>query len=140
MPAFPSVQWFNALRDAVNEDPQFRSLGTCDAKVGIKAGHQAFLITFEAFECAGVQEIDEDSLRDADFYLDLSPDEWQEFLSNIRTNGKADSDHSLNNLDLSRPSGMVKSHDEYRRNSFLRYHLSLQAFFDASAGLETTFT
>ncbi|MCH8110323.1 MAG: hypothetical protein IIB15_09370 [Chloroflexi bacterium] len=139
MPAFPSIQWFDALREAVNEDARFRSLGTCDAKVGIKTEQQAFLITFEAFECAGVEEIDEDSLRDADFYLDLSTDEWQEFLSNIQTNGKADSEHSLNNLDLSRPSGMVKSHDEYRRHSFLRYHLSLQAFFDASATLETTF-
>ena len=139
MPTFPSIQWFDALREAVNKDASFRSLGTCDAKVGIKAGHQVFLVTFEAFECADVQEIDEDSLRDADFYLDLSADEWQEFLSNIQTNGKADSEHSLNNLDLSRPNGMVKSHDEYRRHSFLRYHLSLQAFFDASATLETTF-
>ena len=139
MPTFPSIQWFDALREAVNKDASFRSLGTCDAKVGIKAGHQVFLVTFEAFECADVQEIDEDSLRDAAFYLDLSTDEWQEFLSNIQTNGKADSEHSLNNLDLSRPNGMVKSHDEYRRHSFLRYHLSLQAFFDASATLETTF-
>ena len=140
MPAFPSVQWFDALRQAVNEDTRFRSLGTCDAKVGIKAEDLAFLITFEAFECAGVEEIGEDSLRDADFYLDLSTQEWQEFLRNIQANGKADSDHSLNNLDLSRPSGMVKSHDEYHRHSFLRYHLSLQTFFDASAALETTFS
>ena len=37
------------------------------------------------------------------------------------------------------PGGIVKSADEYRRNGFLRYHLTLQAFFDAAAEVETTF-
>lgn len=139
MPVFPSVEWFNAVREVVNQDPGYRALGSCDARVGVKVGERVFLLTFEAFECTGAVETDEDGLLDADFYLEMLPDEWQELLRNVQTNGSADADHTLNTLDLSRPEGIVKAHDEYRRHSFLRFHLSLQAFFDAAARVETVF-
>ncbi len=139
MPAFPSIEWFEALRRAANDTGSLRALGSCDAKVGAKAGDRAFLITFEGFECARVEQIDDDSLRDADFYLEMPSEKWKGLLRNIRGNGSADAEHSFNRLDLSLPGGIVRSWDEYRRNSFLRYHLSIQAFFDASAAFETTF-
>ena len=37
------------------------------------------------------------------------------------------------------PTGCVKSGNELRRATFFQYHLSLQAFFDASSRVETTF-
>ena len=139
MPLFPSIDWFNAVRDAANEDSRLRSLGTCDVAVGVKVGERVFRVDFEAFECAGVLEIDETGLPETDFFLELPPDGWVGLLRNIKSNGGADPDHSLNRLDLEHPGGIVHSHDEFRRLSFLRYHLSIQSFFDASAHVDTTF-
>lgn len=139
MPAFPSVEWFEAVRATANQDAGYRSLGTCDSVVGIKVGPRAFLLTFEAFECSAVAEADEDGLHEADFVLEMAPAEWRELLENVQANGRADGAHTLNSLDLARPDGVVKSSDEYRRHTFFRVHLSLQAFFDASASVGTTF-
>lgn len=139
MPHFPSIEWFEAVRQRANAAPQFASHGSCNCVMGVKVGDEAFAVTFEGFECAGVDVVPADDLRVADFYLDMSPDEWRAFLDNIASNGGADSAHTLNALDLAMPNGCVKSHDELRRTAFFQYHLSLQAFFDASAGVQTTF-
>ena len=139
MPQFPSVEWFEAVRESANGDSQFTSQGTVNCVMGVKADDAAFAIAFEGFECAGVEAIPEGELRDLDFYIDLPPAEWRELLGNIAANGGADSAHTLNTLDLTMPSGCVKSGNELRRAAFFQYHLSLQAFFDASARVETTF-
>ena len=139
MPEFPSVEWFEAVRESANNDSQFTSQGTVNCVMGAKVSDAVFAIAFEGFECAAVKAIAEGELRDLDFYIDMTPAEWQELLGNIAVNGGADSDHTLNSLDLTMPSGCVKSSNELRRASFFQYHLSLQAFFDASARVETTF-
>lgn len=139
MPQFPSVEWLEAVRDSANDDSQFTSQGTVNCVMGVRAGDAAFAVTFEGFECAGVEAIAEGELRDLDFYIDLSQAEWRELLDNIAANDGADSAHTLNTLDLTIPSGCVKSGNELRRAAFFQYHLSLQAFFDASASVETTF-
>ena len=64
MHAFPSVEWFDSVKAAANDDPEFRALGTSDTTVGIKIGDQIFQLDFYAFECARVAEIDEDDLFD----------------------------------------------------------------------------
>lgn len=139
MSEFPSVEWFEAVRQCANGDPQFASLGSCNCRMGVKVGDAAFVIIFEGFECTGVSAIDEDALRSVDFYLDMPPIDWQDFIRNIASNGGSDPEHTLNTLDIVMPSGCVRSYDELRRNAFFRYHLSVQAFFDASAQLETEF-
>lgn len=139
MPQFPSIEWFEAVRESANGDPQFTSQGTVNCVMGAKVGDSAFAITFEGFECADVRTISEGELRDLDFYIDLAPTDWQDLLDNIAANGGSDSNHTLNTLDLTIPSGCVKSGNELRRAAFFQYHLSLQAFFDASARVETTF-
>ena len=139
MPEFPSIEWFEAVRESANGDSQFTSQGTVNCVMGVKAGDEAFAITFEGFQCATVESVSEADLRDLDFYIDLSPGEWKELLGNITANGGSDSAHTLNALDLTMPSGCVKSGNELRRAAFFQYHLSLQAFFDASARVETTF-
>ena len=140
MPEFPTIEWFEAVRECANSDAQFRSQGSCNCRMGVKVGDVAFVATFEGFECAGVaRAADAGDLREADFYLEMTPGEWREFLGNIAANGGADSAHTLNALDLTIANGCVKSHDELGRTAFFQYHLSLQAFFDASAGVETEF-
>jgi hypothetical protein len=139
MPKFPSVEWFDEVRALVNNDDAYRRLGTVDAQVGVKVGDQLYELTFEAFECTGVREIDESHLRDVDFWLEQSPEEWREMLENIKQHGSADLQHTLNTIDLNMPDGFARSHDGYRRDAFYRFNQSLQHFFDSSSKIETQF-
>ena len=139
MPQFPSAEWLDAVRRSANADPQFTSQGSCNCVMGVKVGGAAFAVTFEGFECAAISEADPVDMRSVDFYIDMTPAQWRDFIENIAANGGADSEHTLNTLDLTLPDGCVKSHDELRRAAFFQYHLSAQAFFDASARVETAF-
>ena len=139
MPIFPSVEWFEAIRDLVNNDDDYRRLGTFDARVGIKVGDLLLELEFEAFECIGVKKISEDDLRDLDFWLEQSPEEWNDMVANIKEHGSAGLQFTLNTIDLTRPDGFAKSYDGYRRDAFYRFNQSLQHFFDSSAKIETEF-
>jgi hypothetical protein len=140
MPVFPSVEWFNAIKDIVNQDPGFRHNGTIDTTVGVKVGVKIFELTFEAFECAGVREVGENDLRDMDFWLEQPYENWKAMIENIKQNGKADLALTLNTIDLSMPGeGFARSHDGYRRDAFYRFNQSLQDFFDASSRIDTQF-
>jgi hypothetical protein len=139
MPTFPSIEWFDTVRQLVNSDDAFRRLGTVDARVGVKDGDQIYELTFEAFECTGVREIGESDLRDLDFWLEQSPEEWRQMLENIKVHGSADLKFTLNTIDLNRPEGFAKSYDGYKRDAFYRFNQSLQHFFDASAKIDTKF-
>ena len=139
MPKFPSVQWFDAVKELVNNDEAFRRLGTVDARIGVKVGGQLFELTFEAFECVGVREIGENDLRDLDFWLEQSPEEWRDMSENIKQHGSADLTHTLNTIDLTIPEGFARSYDGYRRDAFYRFNQSLQHFFDSSAKIDTQF-
>ena len=139
MPTFPSVEWFNAVKDLVNADPNFRQLGTVDTVTGAKVGNKIYEITFEAFECTNVREVNENALRDMDFWMEQSYDAWKDMLENIKKNGAADLSHTLNTIDLSAPEGFARSHDGYRRDAFYRFNQSLQDFFNASAKIDTQF-
>ena len=139
MPTFPSVEWIEAVRDLVNNDEEFKRLGTIDTCVGVKSGDQVFQMTFEAFECVGAKEIGEDELRDVDFWLELPPEGWQDLIENIKEHGGADLQHTLNTIDLSTPGGFARSFDGYRLDTFHRFNQSLQHFFDASSKIDTQF-
>ena len=139
MPVFPSVEWFTAIKDIVNNDPAFRQLGTVDCVVGAKVGSKIYELTFEAFECTNVREAGDNDLRDMDFWLDQSYDGWKDMLTNIRTHGSADLSHTLNTIDLSIPEGFAQSSDGYRRDAFYRFNQSIQDFFNASAKIDTQF-
>ncbi len=138
---FPSVEWFQALRELVNGDEEFRRLGSVDAVMGVKAGEQVFVITFEAFECTEVREGTEYDLIDADFYLEMTMEQWRELVVNTRENNGADLSHTLNTLDLMIEGGISNNAtgDQLRADIFFRVNQSLQHFFDSSARLETVF-
>ena len=138
---FPSVEWFQGLQELVNGDPEFRRLGSVDAVMGVSVGERVFLITFEAFECVGVKEGTEYDLIDADFFLNMTPEKWQELVINTKENGAADRSHTLNTLDLMTEGGICENAtgDQLRADIFFRINQSLQHFFDSSAQLETVF-
>ena len=143
MPLFPSVEWFEAVRREFNSEDAVRDAGggTCDANVGIKVGGNLYRLVFEGFECSSASEIQEADLEDTDFYLDMTPDDWLEMLQNIRDNGGADLNHTLNTLDLDSENGLAISYsdDQYRQDLFFRYNQTFQYFFDLSSRVETEF-
>ena len=143
MPVFPSLEWFQALRDTVNNDPDFRKFGTIDCDMGVEIGDTTYRITFEAFEVTDVAEMDDeiDAAGDdqLDFVLSMAPGRWREMIENIKQHGAADLDHTLNTLDLEDPDNFARSPDYHRRDKFYRFNQTLQDFFDASAKLDTTF-
>ncbi len=138
---FPSVEWFQALQQLVNADPEFRRLGTVDAGMGVKVGSRVFVITFEAFECVDVKEGAEADLDDLDFYLELGEAGWRDLVENTKANGGADRRHTLNTLDLTLDDGLSQNAtgDQLRGDMFFRVNQSLQHFFDLSAQLDTVF-
>ena len=139
MPTFPSVEWFNAIKDVVNSDPNFRQLGTVDAVVGVKVENKIYQLTFEALECTNVREASESDLRDMDFWLEQPYDLWKDMLDNIKKHGAADLSHTLNTIDLNIPEGFARSNDGYRRDAFYRFNQSIQDFFNASAKIDTQY-
>ena len=138
---FPSVEWFQRLQEMVNNDPEFRRIGSVDASMGVKVGDRVFVITFEAFECSEVKEGTEYDLIDADFFLEMRVDEWHDLVTNTKENDGADLRHTLNTLDLMIDGGISKNAtgDQFRADIFFRVNQSLQHFFDSSAKLETVF-
>ena len=139
MPVFPSVAWFDAIRDIVNNDARFRHFGAVDATIGVRVGDKAYEVVFEAYECNSAREISPAQVEDCDFYLEQSPAQWREMIENIKTHGKADVTHTLNTIDLNMAQGLARGNDGYKVDLFYRFNQSLQDFFDSSARLDTTF-
>ena len=144
MPRFPSLEWFDAVRKVFNSEDEYQTAGggSCDALVGVKVGEEIYIVVFEGFECSAVRNAGEDDLYEADFYLDMTADEWREMIENIAENGSADLHHSLNSLDLNKsPDSIAHSlnEDGYRLDFFFRYNQTFQYFFDASSRIDTTF-
>ena len=139
--SFPSVEWFNAIREIVNNDPEYKHIGTCDATVGIKIPdlEKSYLLTFEGFEVSDAREVAAAEAENTDFWMEMPYIKWKEMIENIKTNGKADLHHTLNTLDIEDPDGLARSHDGYRRDAFYRFNQTFQYFFDVSMRIDTTF-
>jgi hypothetical protein len=138
---FPSLDWFNALKDIVNADESYKRIGTCDSVIGIKIPdlQKYYKITFEAFEVDKVEETDEGDAEGTDFWLEMPYARWKDMIENIKDNGKADLHHTLNTIDLEDPEGLARSNDGYRRDAFYRFNQTFQYFFDASVRVDTSF-
>ena len=80
-------------------------------------------------------------LIDADFFLEMTVEQWQDLVTNTRENSGADLSHTLNTLDLTIEGGISDNAtgDQLRADIFFRVNQSLQHFFDSSAKLETVF-
>ena len=141
MPTFPSLEWFDAVRDIVNRDEAYRRIGACEAQVGVKIPDigLCYRLSFESSGVADVTEVSESEVEEADFWLEAAYGRWQGMLQNIRANGKADLHHTLSTIDLEEPERLARAHDREGRALFFRCNRSFQYFFDASARIETVF-
>ena len=137
--AFPSLAWFEELRRLVNDDPAYRQIGTVDASMGVKAGDEVFVVTFEAFECSSVRSGNEYDLINVDFFIEMESAAWRAMLENIRANGGAEAGQTLVSLDMLNEISTNATGDQLRADMFFRYNQSLQHFFDLSANLNTVF-
>ena len=139
MPDFPSVEWFQQAADLLNKSDSFERFGSCDTEMGIQVGDRYFEIDFEAFEVKRVSETDARRMDELDFYLVQSPDAWKAMLDDIKANGLATHEFTLNSLDLRSNEELAIGKDYVRRDAFYRFNQTLQDFFDMSARMETTY-
>lgn len=124
-----ALDWLEKAQSAVNEDPEFRRLGSADMVVALRAGRVLKLVTFEAFEVSKVEDMDEADLRDAELVIDMPARDWTNYLKR-RKKGRGP---SLLSLDLDR--GIVGAADPLNRLKFERYNRTLQLFVDTGAKL-----
>jgi hypothetical protein len=139
MPQFPSVEWFKSAADMLNQSDSFRRLGTCDAEVGVQVDDKYFEIDFEAFEVKDVREIDQRRAEELDFVLVQPYDRWKAMLEDIRQNGRATHDFTLNSLDLQSDEEFARGKDYHRRDAFYRFNQTFQEYFDMSSKIDTRF-
>lgn len=138
---FPSVEWFQELADITNGDEVFRKFGRLDAIIAFKIGDRAFNVTFDVLTAGDIREIEDEEMRDSDFIIELSLDQWQGMLEDIKANGTASKDWTLNTLDLINDDPIHRNMegDGYRADFFFRYNPSLQRFIENASQMETTF-
>jgi hypothetical protein len=139
MPQFPSVTWFDEAGKLLNDSDSFQRLGTCDAEMGVRSADKFFQLTFEAFEFTGSKEVTESVAEDLDFTLIQEPGAWRAMLENIKENGLAEHEFTLNSLDLRSEAEFAIGKDYHRRDLFYRFNQTFQEYFDQSAKMETTF-
>src|SRR5690606_8420295 len=139
MPDFPSVEWFQTAADLLNKSDSFKRLGTCDTEMGVQGGDEFFEISFVAFEVKEVKKIDAARADELDFTLVQSPEAWKAMLDDIKANGKATHEFTLNSLDLRSNEELARGKDYVRRDAFYRFNQTLQEYFDMSAKMETTY-
>ncbi len=139
MPVFPSVEWFNEAAERLNKSDSFKRLGTCDAEVGMQIDEDFYEVDFEAFEVKDVRKIDASRAGELDFTLAQSYDEWKAMLEDIKENGRATHDFTLNSLDLKSDKELALGKDYHRRDAFYRFNQTFQEYFDMTAKMETSF-
>ena len=136
---FPSVEWFREAADLLAKSDSFKQFGAADAQMGVQVGDKTFKIVFDAFEITDVEEIASPDAADLDFTLVQEPEEWQAMLQNIKDNGQAEHEFTLNSLDLHTEKELAVGKDYNRRDLFYRFNQTIQDYFDMSAKIDTEF-
>jgi len=129
---FPNVEWFQQASAVANESDDFRSLGTIDCRMGFRSGDNVVALTFESFSCTEVSVWEVDRLRELDFWIELEPVRWEEFLAEMCENIAVMDGHTLNCLDLSSEAGIIRYQDEIGKMKFFKYINSIQKFLELS--------
>ncbi|MEX2032136.1 MAG: hypothetical protein WEA81_04655 [Dehalococcoidia bacterium] len=139
---FPSVEWFQALADITKADPNYRKFGRLNAIVVFKSGDQLIQVNFNVLDIMDITEVGESALRDADFIIEMTPQQWKDMLDDIKQRGHAGLEQTLNTLDLEwdEPIHRNDLEDGYKADLFFRYLPSLQVMFDNSSQLETVYS
>lgn len=138
---FPSVEWYEALAEITKNDPAYKKFGRLNAQVAFKCGDSIIAADFEVLNIHRIREIDENEMRDVDFVIEMEPATWRAMLEDIKANGHASLEHTLNTLDLKLDEPIHRSElgDGFRADMFFRYNPSLQRFFDNASQIPTAF-
>ena len=139
MPQFPSVEWLKTAADMLNKSDSFKRLGTCDTQMGVQVDDNYYEVDFEAFEVTDVKAIDARRADELDFVLVQPYDAWKAMLLDIKQNGRATHNFTLNSLDLQSEKEFAVGKDYNRRDAFYRFNQTFQEYFDTAARFETTF-
>ena len=139
MTDFPSVEWFQEAADLLNKSDSFKRLGTTDTEMGVQVGEKIYEIDFEAFEITTIKEIDQGRADELDFVLVQSPEAWRAMLDDIKANGHATHEFTLNSLDLRSDTELAIGKDYNRRDAFYRFNQTFQDYFDLTAKMDTTY-
>ncbi len=138
---FPSAEFFEALRERVNADPdRFRRLGTVDMTLVVKVDYpersEFFEIVFAGYRCVRTRKVASlaEAARDA-IVVEGPYAAWREMIHNIIANGAADLEHTLNTLTLMDTPLRVYSDNQLDTDLFYRYQQNLQEFFDGAAAI-----
>ena len=142
---FPSEAWFRALQErAAGKADRFKKLGFVDATVGVvvdpdNGGAPAgFILEFGGYGCKKVSAVQQPG-EVADFVLAGPYRVWKEMIENIRKNGEADLQHTLNVLTMPGVPLKLQAADQLKADLFFRYNQSFQEFFNGAAEVETEF-
>jgi len=137
---FPSVEFFAALRDQANANPdRFRRLGTVDMTLVVKIDYDPsrcdrYEIVFSGYRCVGVCHLASADPVPGDAVVLSGPyPAWREMIGNIVSNGQADLEHTLNTLTLFDEPLRAEAANQLDTDLFYRYQQNLQEFFDGAA-------
>ena len=143
MSDFPSVEFFRVLQRSMNDNPdKFRALGFTDSRAvfAVRADDELksdryFGAVFEVYDCTEICELEAGEVEgfDPDWILEADCADWREMIANIRAEGAADSDHTLNRLSLLGHPFRIHGADQTRVDVFHRQQLSYQEFFDQAS-------
>ncbi len=143
MAMFPSLDWFQQVREVYNSDNSLHKGGggACHTTAAFKVKDQSYLIVFDGLKCADIRQATPAELNDVDFIIEMPYDLWKGMVASVQTHGKADLQFTLNSIDLKQDDSIAYSpvDDQYRQDLFYRYNQNFQDFFDASSRVETTF-
>ena len=126
MPDLSAKQLKRAQR-LVNECEHFRHLGNVDVDMAVKVAQQRYLVSFVGFKCNLVRKINAAEQQKTDFVVEMTSDQWRRYLLACRTPG------GPNLVQFDSKEGVVHASDPRKKLNFLRYHISIQAFFEAYA-------
>ena len=148
---FPSAEWFRALADRMAAQPEkYRKLGvmnlTLAPRISFPDGREMlFSLEFDGNRCRAVRRVDGPATLGGRHAVILEGDygAWREMIENIRVNGQADLQHTLNYLTLPDwPLRLVAVDEDVGQldvDRFYRYNETLQEFFDEAARVDTRF-
>jgi hypothetical protein len=143
MTTFPSTAWFEAVARAHAADPErLKRIGYLDATVGVlvEDGDRShgYVLEFAGYGPRAVRE-SSDPAAESDFTIAGPVTVWRDMIANIAENGAADLNHTLNRLTMAGTPLRVVANDQLEQDLFFRFNQSFQAYFDASASVETVF-
>jgi hypothetical protein len=136
---FPSTDWFEALAEITKNDLGYTKFGRLNAVIAFKHGNTNISCNFDVLDIKDIKEISDEELRDVDIVIEMPTDIWDGMIANIKENGRAVGEWTLNTLDLRLDEEIHKNlmEDGFKADFFFRYNPSLQVFMDNIAKLDS---